>query len=208
MKTILATLLFCFPLSLGAAELGDFPAPQTRDVQLFKDETGLLQRGGELEGRDGHEAGDVSAGGSIGLAFDEIGFLVTGEADFWITRWFSLGPQAQLNIGTDVFLLIGAGPKFTFDFGDNEFNRYVKPYVYFGPALVLAIGEHQGRSGHRRHDPGTEAGVAATLGIGVDFYLNRELSLGTGFLWNWLVTRPLDDRFYFGWKIIEAKVHF
>ncbi len=59
MKTILATLLFCFPLGLGATELGDFPAPQPRDVQLFKDDTGLLDRGGELEGRDGHEAGDI-----------------------------------------------------------------------------------------------------------------------------------------------------
>ncbi len=107
-----------------------------------------------------------------------------------------------------MFLLVGGGPKFTFDFGDNDFNRYVKTYIYFGPAFVLAIGEHEGRSHHRRHDPGTEAGVAATLGIGVDFYLSRELSLGTGFLWNWLVTRPLDDRFYFGWKIFEAKVHF
>ncbi|MCA8944947.1 MAG: hypothetical protein KDB29_01850 [Planctomycetes bacterium] len=209
MRTALVLIALCLPLALEAQDFDAFRDHGHRDYELFtRHETGKIQRGGELEGRPGHELGDVSVGGSVGLAFDEIGFLATGEADFWFTRFFSAGPLLQLNTGRDFFLIAGGGPKITFDFDDNDFSDLVKPYVHLGPAFVIASGDHDHHRHHRHHDPDTEVGFAIVLGTGVDFYITDNLSLGTGFLWNWLVTRPLDDRFYFGWKVIEAKFHF
>lgn len=204
MKVFMIFLLGLAPASLFASvgNLGDFDrSPPARN--LF--ESSVLDRnGGEFEGRSGHKMGDISVGGSAGIAFDEVGLLSTAEADFWFTRFFSAGPMVQVNLGRDLFLVAGGGPKITFDFDDNDFSRLVKPYVSFGPAVILAVGHHH----HRRHDHGTEVGFGMMLNTGVDFYIWKNVSLGAGFIWNWLVTRPLGDRFYFGWKVIEAKYHF
>lgn len=210
MKLLTILMLGLVPSALlaGTQDLGDFDRSQTYERTLFEDETGLIRGGGEFEGRVGHELGDISAGGSVGIAFDEVGFLATGEVDFWITRFLSVGPLLQLNVGQDIFLLIGGGPKFTVDFTDNEVSKIVKPYVHFGPALAVGFGDHGHRKNHRGHDDGTEVGLGLVLGAGVDFYLWEDISLGTGILWNWLVTAPIDERFYFGWKVFEFKFHF
>lgn len=208
MKSLLIFLIGLAPASLfaGAGEIDDFD--RSRPERSLFEQGDLQRQGGEFEGRTGHEMGDISLGGSAGIAFDEVGLLSTAEADFWFTRFFSAGPLVQVNFSRDLFLVAGGGPKITFDFDDNSFSRLVKPYVGFGPAFVLASGSHNHHHGHRHHDHGTDVGFGVVLNTGVDFYIWEDVSLGTGFIWNWMVTRPLGDRFYFGWKVVEAKYHF
>ena len=209
MKVLLIVLIGALPAGLFAqGQLGDFPKPAKRNANLFEDTTGVLERGGGSDDT-GHELGDISAGGSAGFAFDEFGFYATGEMDFWIARFFSVGPLVQVTAGNDFIVVLGGGPKFTFDFGDNDFNNLVKPYVHLGPGLALVNAGHRHSHGrHHGHHTHFGAGLAVLFGIGVDFYIWDNLSLGTGFIWNWLVTEPADERFFFGWKVIEAKFHF
>jgi hypothetical protein len=42
----------------------------------------------------------------------------------------------------------------------------------------------------------------------VDIYFWDDVSLGTGVLFNFLPLDTAGETFYFGWKVIEAKVHF
>lgn len=209
MRTLILLLIAAFPLSLAAQhDLGDFPQPERRDARLFEDTSGVLDRGAG-PGDTGHELGDISVGGGAGFAFDEFGFYATGEMDFWFARFFSIGPLVQAAVGHDFNFVIGGGPKFTLDFGDNDFSNLVKPYVHAGPGLALINARHHHSHGrHHGHHTHFGAGLAILFGLGVDFYIWDNVSLGTGFIWNWLVTEPANERFFFGWKVIEAKFHF
>jgi hypothetical protein len=206
MRHLLLMLVVSFPIVLCAEPvMEEFPDPQPRRLNLFEDATGTLNRGGG-PGYTGHELGDISVGGSAGIAFDRVGFLATGEMDFWIARFFSIGPLVQASLGRDIIVTAGGGPKFTLDLGDNDFSNLVKPYAHFGPGLAIVTAEHKRREEPRRYL--TEPGLVLTFGLGVDFYAWENVSLGTGFLWNWLVTRPAGQTFFFGWKVIEARFHF
>ena len=193
--------LFLFAAALPAAEF-DLPERTSRPA-LFE----IDRAAGESDTM--HDLGDVSLGGSIGIAFGPLGFLATAEADFWFTSFFSAGPLVQFVGGEKIILGVGGGPKFTFDFG-HDWSELAKPYIHFGPGFVMVSGHHH-RHHHDRdhhHHHGAHVGLLLTLGLGVDFYLWENVSLGTGVLLNWL---PLDtggETGFFAWKVIEAKVHF
>jgi hypothetical protein len=197
----LLILLMLLTLPSLSAETFDLPERAARPA-LFS-----IDRGG-AESDTMHGLGDVSFGGSIGIAFSPLGFLATAEADFWFTSFFSAGPLVQFVGGEKIILGIGGGPKFTFDFG-HEWSELAKPYIHFGPGLVLVSGHHDRHHFDRdHHHHGAHVGLLLTLGLGVDFYLWENVSLGTGVLFNWL---PLDtggETGFFAWKVIEAKVHF
>jgi hypothetical protein len=164
-----------------------------------------IDRGALGDPQSDHELGNVSLGGSLGLSFSPVGFYTTGEADFWFARFFSIGPLIQFSIGRDFIFAASGGPKLTFDFADNDFTDFVKPYVQAGAGIVLIAGERGPRRDGRSR---AEVGLLLNLGMGVDFYIDEQLSLGTGFLFNIMPTDPLDEVFFWGWKMIEAKVHF
>jgi hypothetical protein len=158
-----------------------------------------IERGGGHQTM--HDMGNISFGGSVGIGFSPLGFYGTVEADFWLTSFFSLGPTAQVLVGDHFILGITATPKFTLDFG-HEWSELVKPYVQLGPGIAVVSGHNH------RHDHHTQLGLLILLGLGVDFYIWENVSLGTGLMFNYLPTYPVDEGFFFGWKLIEAKVHF
>jgi hypothetical protein len=195
-------LLLAAPLLAAPTEF-NLPRPKPHEPSLF--EPPRIERGGAHYSGSAHELGDVSLGGSIGMTFSPIGFLATAEADFYLARFFSIGPLVQFSVGDALIFGVTGGLKLTFDFVDNDFSDLVKPYVQAGIGLVVFADEH--RHGGGRHAHG-ELGLLLTLGPGVDFYLTRDVSLGTGFLFNIMPTTPLGEVFYFGWKMIEARYHF
>jgi hypothetical protein len=77
--------------------------------------------------------------------------------------------------------------------------------VQTGIGIVVVAGE---RGPRRDRDSRAEVGLLLNLGMGIDFYVTEQISLGTGFLFNIMPTDPLDEVFFWGWKVIEAKVHF
>lgn len=195
--------------SVAAQELAleSFPQRGARQPALFVEDGAELvkprtvHRGGQAEGSTAHESGDVSLGASAGLTFGPGGFLATGEADFWFSRFFSVGPLVQISAGRSFIFAATGGPKITFDFEDHEFTNLVKPYAQAGAGVAVV-------SKGRRGDHRTELGLLLMFGFGVDFYVTEEFSLGSGLLFNILPTEPRGELFYLGWKFIEAKVHF
>jgi hypothetical protein len=199
MRWLLLATLFVLPCL--SAQSFDLPDRARHRPALFE-----IERGGASDTM--HDLGDVSFGGSAGIAFSPLGFLGTAEADFWFAPFFSAGPMVQVVAGEDFIFAVGGGPKFTFDFGD-DLTELVKPYIQLGPGLVVVSADHHHDHGrHHGHHHHTELGFLLMAGFGIDFYVWENVSLGTGVLFNFMPTRPVDDSFYFGWKVIEAKVHF
>jgi hypothetical protein len=213
MNRFLFKLRWCHLLALAAAallaapiyahELERFPGRDSRQLQMFP--MAGLERGGGAPGPTAHSAGDVSLGIGAGLTFDPTAFLATGEVDFWLQRFLSVGPLVQFAAGDGMIFAASGGPKLTFDFEDNEFSDLVKPYWQAGLGVAV-VGRERGPRHDRRFR--TEAGLLLLFGLGVDFYLSEELSLGTGLLFNILPTKPSGESFYLGWKLIEVGFHF
>jgi hypothetical protein len=192
MRWLLLATLFVLPCL--SAQTFDLPGRGPRPA-LFE-----IDRAGGLGADTDHELGQISFGGSAGIAVSPLGFLATVEADFWFTSYLSIGPLVQVVAGEKFILGVGGGAKFTLDFG-HEWSEFVKPYVHAGPGFAVVSGRHDG---HR----GTHIGLLLTLGLGVDIYFWDDISLGTGVLFNFLPLNTAGETFYFGWKVIEVKVHF
>lgn len=188
------------PLASQQLELEEFPARNARQSSLFLDDGGIL-RGGQAEGSTTHEEGNVTLGASAGISSGPTGFLATGEADFWFSRFFSVGPLVQVSAGRSFVFAASGGPKLTFDFEDHEFTNLVKPYAQAGAGIALI-------SNRRRGEYRSELGLLLVFGLGADFFVTEEFSLGTGLLFNIMPTEPRGELFYLGWKVIEAKFHF
>lgn len=140
-------------------------------------------------------AGRWVLGVDIGLqaaTADATAFAVGLSGEYFLTQNFSLGPLLQMGFTDDLFQI---GPtiqtKFTFDLPDLP---QLKPHLQGGIGFIHADLDRSGRPDL------DDTSFLIPLGFGAEYRLDRNISIGTTFLFNFT---DLDDvrneNFFFSW---------
>jgi hypothetical protein len=182
---------------LGATPQDQQPEPSTPPPQQSTQSTGLSPRA-PSDAR-ANQGWFIEPG--LGLTAGPSTFLMAVTAGKFIEHNFALGPMVQLGVsGDDVFFAPTVNARGVFDLEGQGLER-VKPYVEGGLGLAYVEKDH-----HSGDDD--EWGFLVNMGTGVDIELERNITLGTGFIFNFMPSEVEGEHFIFSWKILQLCLYF
>jgi opacity protein-like surface antigen len=150
------------------------------------------------------EDGGFSVQGGLGFTADPDAFLLEFEGSYSIDGAVSFGPAIQIAVDDDLVLVSPTlFTRYSFDLSDatSEVIRPLSPYVQAGLGLT-----HIDRKRRRRYRD--ETGFLMNLGMGVDYAVSENVSIGSRMLFNILPGDVEDENFYFSWQVAGLRYHF
>lgn len=140
-------------------------------------------------------AGRLALGVDIGLqaaTADATAFAVGLSGEYFLTQNFSLGPLLQMGFTNDLFQIAPTiQAKYTFDLPDMP---RLKPHLQGGIGFIHAELDRSGRPD--LHDDS----FLIPIGFGVEYRLDRNISIGTTFLFNFTDLNDVhNENFFFSW---------
>jgi hypothetical protein len=137
----------------------------------------------------------------IGFTSDPGTFLLAFTAGKFITPNVAIGPLVQLGVSdSDSIFAPALNVRGIFDIEGHGLER-VKPYVEGGAGLIYLNKDHH-------HGDDDEWGFLIDFGFGANVELDRNITLGTGFIFNLMPSEVVDERFIFSWKILQLSLYF
>jgi hypothetical protein len=137
----------------------------------------------------------------IGLTSSPSTFLLGLTAGKFINDNVAIGPMIQLGVDEDdVIFAPTLNVRGVFDIDQQGMER-LKPYVEGGVGAAYIKKDH-----HPGDDD--EWGFLVNIGFGANYELERNISLGTGVLFNMMPDDVVDERFFFSWKILQLNLYF
>ena len=148
------------------------------------------------------DASRVSVRGSIGFTADPDTFLMTLEVPWKAHDLVSVGPLFQLGFSDHETLVAPTLEVYlTPKLADDLRNFY--PYAHVGMGFMYLEKDHRGPG---RNDEGAD--FLLSTGFGVEYAVQKNLFLGTGFLFDYVPGRVVGERFVFGWQMLTLRAAF
>lgn len=149
----------------------------------------------------GPRDGTTSLRGAIGFTADPDTFLLAFEGNHYVNHNLAIGPLLQLGVA-DKRVLLAPTLSFrgVFDLGLPELEA-LQPFVQGGLGLA-----YLNRDNRRGDDD--DVGFLLNFGLGVDYYLRDDLSVGSDMLFNVLPDETLGENFFFSWRVVSLSFHF
>lgn len=151
-----------------------------------------------------------SVGGGIGLTASPTSFLMQFDAPYRFGGGLSIGPQLQIGVsGGTTIVSFAANGRYDFDglFGSgNGFMSKISPFANGGLGFT-----YMKRGKKKSYSDNSGIGFLMEFGGGVAFALNERISLESAMQFNIIPdgAGPNDnDKFYWSWQMIGARVHF
>ena len=149
-----------------------------------------------------HDDSTISARGSIGFTADPDTFLMTLEVPWKADDLVSVGPLFQLGFSDDHVLVaptleVYLTPRLTDDLRD------IHPYAHMGMGFMYLEKDHR-RAGRDEKD----ADFLLATGLGVEYAVQQNLFVGTGFLFDFVPAGVAGERFIFGWQMLTLRAAF
>lgn len=136
---------------------------------------------------------------SIGFTNSPDSFLVGAALSYPLDENFSIGPLVQLGIDDDFFM---AAP--TLDlratFALSEDKR-VRPFIHGGPGFVYFKEDD-------RVGDDDETGFLFNLGVGIDYLISDDTTIGTDLMVNYMPDEVLGEHGFFSWQFLKITFHF
>ena len=128
-------------------------------------------------------------------------FLTALSAGKFVNHNLAVGPVIQFAVSEDdVFFAPTLNVRGVFDLEGQGLER-VKPYAEGGLGLAYVEKDH-----HDGDDD--EWGFLVNVGAGVNFELDRNITLGTGVLFNMMPNEVEGEHFIFSWKVLQLNLYF
>ena len=175
--------------------LAALPVPEPANSPRVLYEPGVYQpKQGELI------AGEWTGGIGLGFTLDPDSFLTSLNADYALDENYSVGPLIQFgNSDDDTIFTASAQIKRYIDLDDSE---TVRPYAQVGAGIAFLDKDEDG--GRTRDG----LGFLFNVGIGADFPIDDNISLGTSILFNILPAKVAGENFFFSWQVLSVKISF
>lgn len=129
------------------------------------------------------DRGGWVAGGGFGLTFSPTLVLLNPQLEYVVRPNLYVGPNLQLGLGDPGTLFTATGTA-RLAVGNH---RHLKPSFEGGLGVAVL---------------GSQVGVCIQMGLGVDYQIDRSLSVGTMLRGNFA---PPADTFFFSWPIIVGR---
>lgn len=141
----------------------------------------------------------------LGFTVDPDSFLINFEVERFMRKEVAVGFAIQLGADDDYVLVsphLFARYVFDLSRASSEFARKAQPYAQGGLGLThLAVDSSLKVGGSDK----SETDFMMNFGIGVDYPLNRSITIGTRMLINIVPADVLDERIFFSWEILSIR---
>lgn len=147
--------------------------------------------------------GRFSIQGGAGFTASPDSFLLEFEGAYELGNGFAFGPAIQFGLD-DHFLLVSPTVfgRYGFDLSgvsQKELQR-LTPYVQTGMGLTYI---EEGRRNTR-----DDAEFLINLGVGADYALSDNVSVGSRMLFNFLPDEVVGQGFYYSWQVASLRYRF
>jgi len=147
--------------------------------------------------------GRFSVQGGAGFTANPESFLLEFEGAYEFGEGFAAGPAIQIGL-EDHFVLVSPTVfgRYGFDLGggsDQMLDR-LTPYVQTGLGFTYI---EEGRRNTR-----DEADFLVNVGLGADYALTEQVSVGSRMLFNFLPDKVMGQGFYYSWQVASLRYRF
>lgn len=142
--------------------------------------------------------------GGIGFTADPDELLLNFELAHQFDQYISFGPMLQIGVADNRSIWAPtANLTITVPDMPGEDLDNFHPFLFAGIGVgVLENGDRGGRADTR------QTGFLVNTGLGVDYALNEQLSVGTRVIFNFLPGRTLNEDMFYSWEIVGFKFAF
>ena len=142
--------------------------------------------------------------GGIGFTVDPDELLLNFELAHQFDQYISFGPMLQIGVADNRSIWAPtANLTITVPDMPGEDLDNFHPFLFAGIGVgVLENGDRGGRADTR------QTGFLVNTGLGLDYALNEQLSVGTRVIFNFLPGRTLNEDMFYSWEIVGFKFAF